>query len=198
MNLEFNKIAASILLAGLVAMLAGTAAKIVYTGGHAGHEEKRGFQVEVVEEAAAGAAAAVVIDIPALLATGDATAGEAITKKCAACHDFTKGGPNKVGPNLYNIIGNKKAHKEDFQYSKAMLEHQAKGEKWGYDEIWGFVHAPAKYMPGTKMAFAGVKNPKELADLIAYLRTLSDNPVALPKVTAPAAPAAEEAKGAKK
>jgi cytochrome c len=185
MNLEFNKIVASILLAGLVAMLAGTAAKFLYAGSEAhaeAHEEKRGYKVEVAEETAAGgaAAAAVEVDMGTLLAAADAKAGEAVAKKCVACHSFDKGGANKVGPNLYDIVGAKKGHIEGFQYSKALLDLQAKGAKWNYEELWAFLNAPAKYMPGTKMAFAGIKNPEERANLLAYLRSLSASPVAFP------------------
>ena len=173
-----NKAAAGVLLAGLVAMVSGKVADALY---HPHPAEKRGFEVEVaqVEEAGAagGAVAEAPVDILPLLAKADAKAGEEITKKCAACHDFTKGGPNKVGPNLYGIIGHPKAGHAGFAYSDAM---KAKGGHWDFQALSDFLHKPKDFVPGTKMSFAGIKKPEDRANLIAYLRTLSDAPVALP------------------
>lgn len=183
--MEFNKIAASILLAGLIAMICGTAAKIFYGAEGEEHAEgkvKRGFAIEVVDNAnAQEAAAPVALDIPALLAAGDATRGANVAKKCQLCHDFTKGGPAKIGPNLWGVIGGKRAHMAGFAYSKALTD---KGGNWSYEEIWEFINNPMKYLPGTKMSFAGIKDPKELADIIAYLRTQADSSPALPAAAA--------------
>jgi len=179
MNLEFNKIAASILLAGLIAMIAGTAAKIFYgaeSEHHAG-DVKRGYSIEVTD-AVAATAAPVAIDIPALLAAGDAVRGANAAKKCQTCHSFEKGGAAKIGPNLWGVIGGKKAHIAGFAYSKALTE---KGGNWTYEEVWEFINNPMKYLPGTKMSFAGIKKPEELADLIAYMRTMADSSPELPK-----------------
>lgn len=105
--------------------------------------------------------------------------GKSAAKKCIACHSFEKGGMNKVGPNLWNIVGNKKAHLgNSFNYSKAVLE---RGGKWGYEELFAFLKNPKAYIKGTRMAFAGISNPQEIADLVSYLHQLSDSPVALPK-----------------
>lgn len=188
MNLEFNKIAASILLAGLIAMVAGTAAKIFYGNQptHGSHEEKRGYKIEGVE--AAVGATAVAIDIPTLLAAGDATKGATIANKCMTCHTFEKGEANKIGPNLWAILGAKTAHMEGFAYSSALAGMKG---VWNYEEIWGFINNPAKYLKGTKMSFAGIKKPEELADLIAFLRTKHDNAPALPAIKAPEAKADE-------
>jgi cytochrome c len=117
------------------------------------------------------------LDIPALMAKADAALGQVVFKKCAICHDVSKGGPNKVGPNLWDIVGNKKGHLNNFPYSKALLE---KGGQWGYTELFSFLNLPRKYVPGTKMSFAGLKNPEDIANVIAYLRTLSDSPLPLP------------------
>lgn len=112
-----------------------------------------------------------------LLASADAEAGQNVAKKCAACHSFEKGGPNKVGPNLWNVVGGPKAHVSDFNYSSAMAEA---GGKWTWEELDAFLANPRGTVKGTKMSFAGVKKPQQRADLLAYLRTLSDSPQPLP------------------
>jgi cytochrome c len=117
-------------------------------------------------------------DIAALLATADVAQGKAAAKKCAACHNFEKGGPNKIGPNLWDIVGAKHAHKEDFKYSDAIKGMADK--EWSYAELDAFLTAPKQYAPGTKMAFPGIKKPEERAAVIAYLRSLSDNQKPLP------------------
>jgi len=120
----------------------------------------------------------VKVDVIALLSKASAENGANLVKKCAVCHDFTKGGPNRVGPNLWGIVGNKTAHRDDFSYSKALLE---KKSTWTYENLFHMIHKPAEFIPGTKMNFIGFKKPEDVADVIEYLRTLSDNPVPLPK-----------------
>jgi cytochrome c len=117
-------------------------------------------------------------DLAALLAAADPAQGQTVAKKCAACHNFEKGGPNKVGPNLWDIVGAKHAHKDDYSYSKAMSDMADK--EWNYTELDAFLAAPKTYLPGTKMTFVGLKKPEERAALIAYLRSLSDSPKPLP------------------
>lgn len=181
MSLELNKISAAILVAGLIGMVSGKVASGIYLPpSHHGEEgPKRGFQVEVAEESSEGGAAAPAgpASIIPLLATADIAVGQAVTKKCVACHDFTKGGPNKVGPNLWGIVGANVAHLGDFNYSDAMKTH---GGKWDYENLSHFLYNPKAHVPGTKMAFAGVKKDDERAALVAYLRTLSDSPAPLP------------------
>lgn len=190
-GLELNKIAAAILLAGLIAMVVGITTEALYHGEQPA--AKRGFQIEGVEEASsageAPAADAGPVDILPYLSTADAAAGEAIHKRCTTCHDFTKGGPNKVGPNLWGILGGPTMHKADYAYSDGFNSVQ-KGKKWDFQEFSNFIENPKKHVPGTKMAFAGIKKPEERASLILYLNTLRDSPLPIPKV-APAAKTAE-------
>ena len=115
--------------------------------------------------------------LPDLLKAADAAAGEKIATKCKACHDFAKGGPNKIGPNLWDIVGAKQAHLDNFSYSDAV---KGLGGQWTYENLDKFLTAPKAYAPGTKMAFPGLKKPEERAALLAYLRTLSDSPKPLP------------------
>ena len=146
-------------------------------------QERPPRSAAVPAEAAAPAeatqqAAATGGSIAELLATADAAQGKTVAKKCGACHSFDKDGPNKVGPNLWDIVGAKHAHKADFNYSDAIKGMPDK--EWTYAELDAFITAPKTYAPGTKMTFPGIKKPEERAALIAYLRSLSDNPKPLP------------------
>jgi cytochrome c len=153
--------------------------------------EKPGFVIAADETAAAGgasdkaAAAAPETPIAQLLQKADAKAGESIFKKCQACHDGTKGGPNKVGPNLYGVVDRPVASHEGFGYSAAIKDF-SKGstEKWTYDHLAHFLTAPKKFIPGTAMGFAGLPKDTDRANVIAYLRTLADTPVPLPDAAA--------------
>jgi len=113
-----------------------------------------------------------------LLAGANVEAGKAIfMKQCFTCHTIDKGGPNKVGPNQWGIVGRKKASHEGFSYSSAL---QAKGGDWTYEDIDHMTFKPTAYVKGTKMAFAGLPKEQERADVIAYLRTMADSPKPLP------------------
>jgi cytochrome c len=154
---------------------------------HSGAPEKEGFTIVAEEaggEAAGGTEAAAVVPIATLLASADATAGANVFKKCASCHTSEKGGPNKVGPGLWDIVNRPVASHEGFSYSAGMTTF-SEGHKvvWDYDHLSFFLEAPKKHVPGTAMGFAGLKKNDERANLIAYLRTLSDNPAPLPTAT---------------
>ena len=124
--------------------------------------------------------------LPVRLAKASVEKGQATAKQCQACHTFEKGGPNRVGPNLWNVVGNERGEGRGFNFSAAM---KAKGGKWTYDELDKFLTDPRGYISGTAMTFAGIKNEQQRADVIDYLHTLSDNPGPLPKVQAENTPA---------
>ncbi len=115
--------------------------------------------------------------IAPLLAAASVESGKKLARKCGLCHTFKKGGPHKIGPNLWDIVGADKARWENFSYSAAVA---GVGGSWWYEELNAWVAKPGAYIPGTKMTFNGLKELEDRADLIAYLRTLSDSPRPLP------------------
>src|SRR5262249_48442065 len=122
--------------------------------------------------AAAQAPAPAGGDVVAMIAKAKPEQGKDVARKCLTCHTFEKGQSAKVGPNLYNVVGSKMASKE-FPYSDAL---KGKGGTWTYQNLDTFLTSPRQFVPGTKMTFAGLKQPEERAAVIAYLRTLNDNP----------------------
>ena len=127
---------------------------------------------------AAAASSGWVSSVP-LIAKADADAGKSKASQCAACHSFNKGEPAKIGPNLYGIVNSQPARDAGFSYSDAMKALDKK--RWTYDALDNFLFSPADYAAGTKMPYAGIKDAQDRANVIAYLRSLSDNPVPLPK-----------------
>jgi cytochrome c len=166
-DLEFNKISAAVLLAGVFAMLAGFITNVLYHPEDPAHMEKRGYKVEVVEEVQGGAIKEEV-DIVALINSADAVRGAKIIKKCVSCHSFQKGGAHKVGPNLFAVVNAKVAGKDGYPYSSAL---SSVGGNWDYKQLAAFLKSPKKFAKGTKMSFAGIKKPQQLADLIKYLES---------------------------
>lgn len=177
-NFEFNKIFAAILTAGIVAMLSGfISGKLV----HPHHLDKTAIEIDTssLETASAGGVRVEPTAEPilALLAMADIERGRKLSKACAACHTFDKGGANRTGPNLYNIINRKKAGTAGFAYSDAMM---AMGDGWDYQSLNKLLWKPKKYVKGTKMNYAGMKKPTDRAAIIGWLRTLSDAPARFP------------------
>ena len=177
-SFEFNKIAGAVLGTALMVFGLQSLAGVVY---HSENPEKPGFVIEVAEAAtgeAAGGEAPAAESLGALLAKADLAKGQAAVKACAACHDFTKGGPNKVGPNLWDVVERPHAAHEGFAYSDGMAAK--KGEPWTFEALNAFLKKPTEAVPGTKMAFGGIKKDPERANILAYLASLSDAPKPFP------------------
>ena len=185
-SFEFNKIFAAFLCAGLVAMLGGFVShKLVHP--HKLHKDA--VEIDGGAVASSGPAKPKMPDpVLHLIATADVAKGQKLSKACAACHSFDKGGANKVGPNLWKITGAPKAGHAGFAYSNALKES---GGAWGYESLNKFLWKPKAYVPGTKMNYIGIKKPEDRAAMIAWLRTLSDSQLPLPTAAEIAAEAAE-------
>jgi cytochrome c len=176
-SFELNKILGAVLATCLVLLVSSFTASAIFAPTKL---EKPGFDIAVKEDDHAGGAkeaAAPSEPIEKLLQTASVEKGAAAAKKCAACHTFEKGGPNRVGPNLFGIVERARATEAGFNYSAAM---KGKGGKWTYDDLNKFIASPKGFIPGTAMGFAGIPKDSERADVIDYLHTLADSPVPLP------------------
>ena len=176
-SFELNKILGAILATCLLVLVTSFAANAIF----APHmPEKPGFEIAVKEVTKGGAEAAAAPSEPIekLLQTASVEKGIGAAKKCAACHTFEKGGPNRVGPNLFGVLNEPKgAGRGGFNFSAAM---KGKGGTWTFDDLNKFISNPKGFVPGTAMGFAGIPKDSERADVIAYLRSLSENPAPLP------------------
>ncbi|MEY3196638.1 MAG: Cytochrome c [Pseudomonadota bacterium] len=165
---EVNKIAGAVLLASLVAAISVNLVDILYKPSLS--PKQRGYQVAVApndSDSVAQPAPEEKVDIPALMQAANAQTGENVAKKCLSCHSFEEGGPNKVGPNLWAVVGAKKGAHPAYKYSDALM---AKGGTWTEEDLFHFLHKPSAFIPGTKMSFAGISKAQEIADIIAFLK----------------------------
>ncbi len=177
-SFEINKIVAAVLMVALLVIGLGKLSDIIF---HVEKPKTPGYTVEVeqVSTASSSTTTATVekVDIAALMTMGDIASGEKIFKKCAACHSIIKGGKNAIGPALYNVVGRKVGSVEDYKYSKALATYE---KEWTLEELNGYLTKPAKWIKGTKMAFAGLRKEADRASVIKYLNENSDSPVPLP------------------
>jgi len=177
-SFELNKIIAAILMVALLVIGLGKIADGVF---HVKKPKNPGYQVDVEIQLASDASLAtetvVKIDINSIMALGDIASGEKIFKKCASCHSINKGGKNKIGPALYNVVGRAVGGVSDYKYSKALASY---GKEWTFEELNGFLKKPSSYLKGTKMSYAGLRKEKDRASIIKYLNQNSDSPKLLP------------------
>jgi cytochrome c len=179
-SLDVNKTLAALLTAGISASGSGGVSRMVFLQSVL---EEAAYPIEVPEVSEGGGeeAAAPTVSLAALMANGSVEEGQTVAKKCQACHSFEQGGPNKIGPDLWGVLGSDIASHEGFSYSEAL---SSKEGSWNYDELNAFITSPKAWAPGTKMTFAGLSKPQDRANVILYLRSLSDSPEPLPEVPA--------------
>ena len=178
-SFELNKIIGAVLLVALLVIGIGKVSNLVFK---VNKPEKSNYKVELDVETAEtkGDEEPVqreIVDIAALLSTGDLAHGEKVFKKCSACHSIKSGGGNKIGPALYNVVGRKVGILDDYKYSKALAKYE---KNWSFEELNGFLLKPKDWIKGTKMAYAGLRKEKDRASVILYLNKYSDSPLPLP------------------
>lgn len=193
-SFELNKVLGAILGTCLITLALNITAGAIFSPEK---PAKPGYAIAAKEKGSDESAAPKAPEQPIenLLASASVEKGQATAKQCQACHTFEKGGPNRVGPNLWNIVGDERGKdRGGFNFSAAM---KAKGGKWTFDELNKFLTNPRGYIPGTAMTFAGLSREQQRADVIDFLHTLSDSPMPLPKAAANAPAPASAAPAAK-
>jgi cytochrome c len=177
-SFELNKIIAAVLMVALLVIGLGKIADVVF---YVKKPKNPGYQVDVEIQLASDTSQATEtvdkIDMTSIMALGDIASGEKIFKKCASCHSINKGGKNKIGPALYNVVGRAVGGASDYKYSKALASYD---KEWTFEELNGFLKKPSSYLKGTKMSYAGLRKEKDRASIIKYLNKNSDSPKLLP------------------
>ena len=178
-SFEINKIVAAVLVVALLLIGIGKLSDIIF---YVEKPKNPGYKVEVAQVSTGNTELSTEtteekVDIASLMAMGNVESGEKVFKKCAACHSIVKDGKNAIGPALYNVVSRKVGSVSDYKYSKALSEY---GKEWTFEELNGYLIKPAKWIKGTKMAFAGLRKEKDRASVILYLNKNSDNPLPLP------------------
>jgi cytochrome c len=184
MDDRFNTIAGWVLFAGIVALGSSIVAGELF---HSERPKKMGYPIAGVVEEGEGGAAAAEQPIETYLAKADPAKGQQTFNKCMACHNADKGGANQLGPNLWNVLGEPIGQGKGFAFSDALSK---KGGTWNWDDLSQWLTSPRTFAPGTKMTFAGLSDPQDRANVIAFLNSHSDAPKPLPSAPAAAAPAA--------
>jgi cytochrome c len=191
-SFEWNKIAGAVLGTLLFVVAIKIASEMIF---EVPMPLKPGYVVQGVPAASSGAgpsqpAEEPLPDFGTVLAKADVAKGQQVSQRCQQCHDFSKGGPDKIGPNLWGIIGRPRASRSSFSYSSAMSSSHA---PWMFEQLFRYLKSPQAVVPGTKMSFAGLPSAQDRIDLIAWLRTQSDSPVPIPPAGASKAPAGGKA-----
>ena len=174
-SFEINKIISAILITVLLVFGINKISDIIF---HVNAPKVQGYKVEAkIANTNEQTNSESKVNISSLLALGNIDHGKNVFKKCAACHSINKGGGNKIGPKLYNVVGRAVGSVDDSKYSKALASY---GQKWTFEELNGFLIKPATWIKGNKMGFGGLKKEKDIASVILYLNESSDNPNPLP------------------
>ena len=177
-SFEINKIIAAVLLIALLVIGIGKISDIAF---HVDKPDKSAYKVDIQESSQISNSTAEKIeekvDISSLLALGDISHGEKVFKKCSACHMIAADGKNKIGPNLWGVIGRTAGAIDGYSYSKAMTAY---AKEWTFEEMNSYLIKPQAYIKGTKMAFAGLRKEKDRASVILYMNSKSASPKAIP------------------
>ena len=178
-SLETNKLIGGVLTAGIIFVASGVLSDLLY---RTEMLAENAFPIGGAEGDDVAAATEPVAEEPleVLLVAASVDAGQRAFRACAACHTADEGGPNRVGPNLWGVVGRDIGTKEGFKYSDVIGSH---GGVWDYQALDGFLRKPSEWAPGTAMSYAGIGDAAARADMIAYLRSLSSDPLPLPEVS---------------